>query len=133
MMEVDLQIPLLITLAFIVFALLRLSYTSGFEASRRDTRGLELLKDWLSPEQSISYEQCRHFDVIGSDSGTVFRIHHGTQMNVMELDNIGQPVCRWCFVPDGSLVAGDVMLTQKIALETDEREALAVANRSLAH
>jgi hypothetical protein len=48
MMEVDLQIPLLIALAFIVFALLRLSYTPGLETSRSDTRGLELLKDWLS-------------------------------------------------------------------------------------
>jgi hypothetical protein len=133
MMEVDLQIPLLITLGFIVLAFLRLSYTPGLKASRSDTRGLELLKDWLSPEQLTSYEQRRNFDVIGSDSGTVFRIHHGTQTNVVELDNIGQPVCRWCFVPDGSLVAGDVTLTQKIALETDERGALAVANRSLAH
>ena len=53
----------------------------------------------------------------------------GTQTNVVELDNTGQPVCKWCFVPDGSLVAGDVMLTQKIALETNERAALAVANR----
>lgn len=123
-MEVDLQIPLLITLAFIVLALLRLSC---------DTRGLELFKDWLSPEQFTSYEQRRHFDVTGSDSGTVFRIHHGTQTNLVELDNSGQPVCRWCFVPDGSLVAGDVMLTQKIALETNEHGALAVANRSLAH
>jgi hypothetical protein len=124
MMEVDLQIPLLITLAFIVLALLRLSC---------DTRGLELFKDWLSPEQFTSYEQRRHFDVTGSDSGTVFRIHHGTQTNLVELDNSGQPVCRWCFVPGGSLVAGDVMLTQKIALETNEHGALAVANRSLAH
>jgi hypothetical protein len=33
----------------------------------------------------------------------------------------------WCFVPKGSLVAGD--LAQKIALETNERAALAVANR----
>jgi len=32
-------------------------------------------------------------------------------------------------VPDTSLVAGDVMLAQKIALETDERRALAVANK----
>jgi hypothetical protein len=133
MMEVDLQLPPLITLAFIVLVLLRLSYTSGVGISRSDTRGLELLKDWLSPEQLTSYEQCRHFDVVGSDSGIVFRIHHGTQTNVVELDNIGQPVCRWCFVPDGSLVAGDVMLTQKIALETNERGALAVVNRSLAH
>jgi hypothetical protein len=133
MMEVDLQIPLLITLAFIVLALLRLSHTPGLEASRSGTRGLELLKDWLSPEQLTSYEQRRHFDVIGGDSGTVFRIHHGTQTNVVELDNIGQPVCRWCFVPDGDLVAGDVMLTQKIALETDEHGTRVVANRSLAH
>ena len=34
-----------------------------------------------------------------------------------------------CFVPDEALVAGDVMLTQKIALETDEYSALAVARR----
>jgi hypothetical protein len=38
----------------------------------------------------------------------------------------------WCFVPEGSLVAGDVMLAQKIALETSEYAALAVARRFLA-
>jgi hypothetical protein len=133
MMEVNLHIPLLITLAFIVLVLLRLSYPPGLKTSRSDTRGLELLKNWLSPEQLTSYEQCKYFDVIGSDSRTVFRIHHGTQMNVTELDSIGQPACRWCFAPHGSLVAGDVMLTQKIALETNERGVLAVANRSLTH
>jgi hypothetical protein len=31
-------------------------------------------------------------------------------------------------VPSESLVAGDVMLAEKIALETDERVALATAN-----
>ena len=31
-------------------------------------------------------------------------------------------------MPHGNLVAGDVMLAQKIALETNELEALAVAN-----
>jgi hypothetical protein len=35
----------------------------------------------------------------------------------------------WCFVPGEHLVAGDVMLAQKIALETDERGALEKANR----
>jgi hypothetical protein len=34
----------------------------------------------------------------------------------------------WCFVPRDPLVAGDVMLAQKIALETDEQGALALAN-----
>jgi hypothetical protein len=35
----------------------------------------------------------------------------------------------WCFVPYGSLVAGDVVLAQKIALETFEHGALLVAKR----
>jgi hypothetical protein len=35
----------------------------------------------------------------------------------------------WCFVPKGDLVEGDVMLAQKISLETSERTALAAANR----
>jgi hypothetical protein len=50
-------------------------------------------------------------------------------MNIHELDSAGRPRVGWCFAPKGYLVAGDVMLAQKIALETDERGALAVANR----
>ena len=50
-------------------------------------------------------------------------------MNIHELDGAGLPCVGWCFAPKGYLVAGDVMLAQKIALETDERGALAVANR----
>ena len=93
----------------------------------RDVRGLTLLKNWLRPTQLQSYEKFGYFDVIGSDSGTIYRIHHGQQANVEQLDHVGQPVCAWCFVPVGDLVAGDVMLAQKIALETNEREAIGVA------
>ena len=60
-----------------------------------------------------------------SDTG----LAHGTSMNILELDSAGRPRLGWCFAPKGYLVAGDVMLAQKIALETDERGALAVANR----
>jgi hypothetical protein len=94
-----------------------------------NTRGLVLLKQWLSPAQLRSYEQYRYFEVIGSNRGTIYRIHDGQQANVEQLDNLGQVVCAWCFVPEGNLVAGDVMLAQKIALETDERAAIAVAVR----
>ena len=45
------------------------------------------------------------------------------------MDEAGDPKMGWCFVPKGYLVPGDVMLAQKIALETDELNALAVANR----
>lgn len=95
-----------------------------------EARALALLKGWLSPKQRACYERFRYFDVTGSDTGTRYRIHHGTQTNIEELSSTGYHVCKWCFVPDGDLVAGDVMLAQKIALETNERGALAVAHRS---
>jgi len=50
-------------------------------------------------------------------------------MNVHEIDKAGRVKLGLCFAPKGSLVTGDVMLAQKIALETFERRALAVANR----
>ncbi len=105
---------------------------SGARTFRFETeaRALTLLKEWLSPKQRACYERFRYFDVVGSDTGTNYRIHHGNQTNIEELSNTGQHVCKWCFVPDGDLVAGDVMLAQKIALETNERGAISVAHRS---
>jgi hypothetical protein len=94
-----------------------------------EARALKLLKGWLSPAQLSAYEHHRYFEVVGCDSGTAYRIHYGTQGNIEQLDARGRPVCRWCFVPQGGLVAGDVMLAQKIALETYESSALGVANR----
>jgi hypothetical protein len=93
----------------------------------RNVRGVALLKNWLSPAQLQSYEKFGYFDVIGSDSGILYRIHHGQQANVEQLDGFGQTVCAWCFVPVGDLVAGDVMLAQKVALENDERAAMSIA------
>jgi hypothetical protein len=95
----------------------------------RQARGTTLLREWLSPEQKAQFDTSKCFDVVGCDSGRRYRISHGTGMNVHEIDNAGRPVTGWCFVPSGHLVAGDVMLAQKIALETNERAALAVANR----
>jgi hypothetical protein len=94
----------------------------------REARGLELLKEWLSPEQFAQYDANSYFEVTGCHSGKRYRISHGTSMNIHELDGAGRPRVGWCFAPKGHLVAGDVMLAQKIALETDERRALAVAN-----
>jgi hypothetical protein len=51
-------------------------------------------------------------------------------MNIDELDSVGRKTCEWCFLPEGNSVAGDCMLAQKIALETFESRALAIANRS---
>jgi hypothetical protein len=95
---------------------------------KRELRGRELLREWLSPEQLAQYDSHNYFEVTGCHTGKRYRIHHGFGTNVYELDDGGVPRVGWCFVPDAHLVAGDVMLAQKIALETDERGALAVAN-----
>ena len=103
-------------------------YRSYCNENTREDRGLTLLRDWLSPSQREQFDTKGHFDVIGCDSGTRYRIYHGTAMNVNEIDEAGRPKMGWCFFPNGSLVAGDVMLAQKIALETFELNALAIAN-----
>jgi hypothetical protein len=81
------------------------------------------------PEQKAQFDASKSFDVVGCDSGKRYRIRHGTGTNVHEIDDAGRPAMGWCFVPSGGLVAGDVMLAQKIASETNERGVLAVANR----
>ena len=95
----------------------------------REERGVNLLREWLSPEQRAQFDAKRYFDVIGCDSGKRYRIHYGETTNVHEIGDDDLPSVGWCFMPVGSLVAGDVMLAQKIALETYEYGALAVANR----
>jgi hypothetical protein len=95
----------------------------------REARGITLLREWLSPMQRAQFDASKSFDVVGSDSGKRYRILYGKVTNVHEIDDAGQPVKGLCFVPSEHLVAGDVMLAQKIALETNERATLAVANR----
>ena len=97
--------------------------------STREQRGLKLLREWLSQEQLAQYDARRYFEVIGCHTGKRYRICHGNGANIVELDDHARPTTGWCFVPGEHLVAGDVMLAQKIALETDERGALEKANR----
>jgi len=94
-----------------------------------EARATTLLREWLSPQQRAQFDAEGYFDVVGCDSGKRYRIHHGTSMNVHEMDDAGHSKSGWCFAPNRRLAAGDVMLAQKIALETCEKSALAVANR----
>ncbi|MFY9952891.1 hypothetical protein [Bradyrhizobium sp.] len=96
--------------------------------NNREARGLRLLRNWLTAEQRAQFDANRYFDVIGCNSGKRYRIRYGINSNVVEIDTAGCPKVGWCFVPVGQLVAGDIMLAQKIALETNESGALAVAN-----
>lgn len=94
-----------------------------------EARGLNLLREWLSPEQRAQFDAERQFEVVGCHSGKKYRIRYGSSANIDELDDAGRPLMGWCFVPNRYLVPGDVMLAQKIALETNERDALVVANK----
>jgi len=97
------------------------------EAAER--KGMRVLRESLNAEQLASLDQRGFFEVRGGRSGKTYRIRTGRQMNIDEMDGRGRKVCGWCFVPKGGLVTGDVMLTQKLALELQETEALQVANR----
>ena len=98
-------------------------------SKRAQDRGIQLLTENLAPTQRQQFEKHGFFDVVGGSTGKRYRIRNGRQMNIEQLDKNGRRVCGWCFFPQGSLVAGDVMLAQKMALELYEGEALRIANR----
>jgi hypothetical protein len=95
---------------------------------RAEAKGLSLLRSWLTPEQDEQWSRDSEFEVVGCDTGARYRITSGTTMNVIELDKNGRSVKRWCFTPVGPMVQGDVLLAQKIALETMENYARSLAN-----
>jgi len=78
-------------------------------------RSLLLLRDWLSPTQQVQFAKKGYFEVVGGETGKQYRIFAGTVTNVCEIDEKGE------------LPIGDVMLAQKIALESCESSALVVA------
>jgi hypothetical protein len=91
-------------------------------------RATALLLENLSDQQRRQYRTHRHFDVIGGESGKRYRIWHRPSMNVAELDGFGKPKWIWCFHPVGVVVC-DVLLSQKMALELFEPDAIRIANK----
>jgi len=125
-------VPLALLFVACGSALIVYELASGLRARRTNAerRAATLLKEWLTPAQRAQYEQEGHFDVIGCHTGRRYRIRHGRQANIVELDGRGGRLSAWCFGPEGELPTGDILLAQKIALETDELGAIGIANRS---
>lgn len=90
-------------------------------------RGRKLLLENLTPTQRQSYETHGYFDVIGGESGKTYRIYHGTHMNIERLGGLMNQN-GICVVPVGNLCYGDVMLSQKLAIELEENKMLREAN-----
>ncbi|WP_458309391.1 hypothetical protein [Bradyrhizobium sp. 195] len=109
-----------------------LAVTKLYQAAKDEktihARSMRLLRSWLSPQQRVEFDTKGYFDVTGCDTGKRYRIRRGTSANVNEIDEHGRLGTGQCFVPLGGLAQGDVMLAQKLALETDEKRALSVAN-----
>ncbi len=102
----------------------------GFVSEKSpEAKGRALLLQWLTPAQRRQFEEQGYFDVVGCATQRRYRVQYGSVANVQEIDFEGQSAGVLCFAPEGYLVPGDVMLAQKIALETDELATLAVANR----
>jgi hypothetical protein len=116
---------LITALTLAAIAVLRLPQS---DLRRAEAKGLSLLRSWLTPEQDEQWSRDSEFEVVGCDTGARYRITNGTTMNVIELDKNGRSVKRWCFTPVGPIVQGDVLLAQKIALETMENYARSLAN-----
>ncbi len=109
-------------------AIRALIITHGAE-STPEGRSLRLLREWLSPIQRTQFADRGYFEVVGGETGKQYRIYAGAASNVCEIDERGRPKVGLCFLPLGELPLGDVMLSQKIALESREGAALAVARK----
>jgi hypothetical protein len=92
-------------------------------------RSLRLLREWLAPAQRTQFAKKGYFEVVGGETGKQYRIYPGAMSNVCEIDEKGHPRLGLCFRTMGELPIGDVMLAQKIALESCESSAIAVARR----
>jgi hypothetical protein len=120
--------------ALIILLALMFSFVAALaccqDGSRKEAeqKARKLLAEWLSPAQLAQYRRKGHFEVRGCHSGKRYRIRFDHQLNVDELDDHDRTVAVWCFGPEGQLPIGDIMLAQKIALETNEYASLKVAN-----
>jgi hypothetical protein len=98
----------------------------SYSAIRR--RSMALLREWLTPAQRLDLDHAEAFYVTGNVTGVRYAISaREPSSNVHVFDDRGREVCRICFLPGGGVPYGDVLLGQKMALELDERSALAVA------
>lgn len=103
-------------------------YDCNIVNSEAESKSIDLLKSWLTPKQLKQFDRKGSFDVTGQASGKRYRIKNVTPYNVVELTAWGVTRRELCFVPIDAHCIGDIMLAQKIMLETDEQRALRIAN-----
>lgn len=112
---------------------------SDFVSSREETmravseaqrKADALLDEFLDNLQRKSLQEHGFFEVI-SPCGKIYHIHKGRVNNVREIDDQGNAIAALCALPEEYVPDSDVMLAQKLMLETAEDEFLRIANRSI--
>jgi hypothetical protein len=78
----------LLACATLMFVIVTAERTRAL-TSEAEQKAHALLRAWLSPEQAQQYNSQKHFDVIGSDTSTRYRIRHGRMVNIDQLDSAG--------------------------------------------
>jgi hypothetical protein len=110
-----------------VFAPYGVSYEGNAPMNEEAERvAKNLLRSWLSFEQLKSFNDTGAFNVVGSSTGTLYRINPVVNYGV-----VSEKGMMYCFGPTPvypSIPLHDQMLVQKIALENCEDEVLQVAN-----
>jgi len=84
-----------------------------------ELRAKNLLLSCLTPDQRTMYEREQKFRVV-SNRGNVFELHHKRLHGVYRLDMQGKKIEEWCVSPHGRIPICDVLLSQKVMLESDE-------------
>lgn len=96
------------------------------ERAAAETRAEMLLHSCLTIEQKDELTKKNHFHLyVGNKK---YRIERGVSGNIKLLGENDVPKHQYCIHPNGVPI-GDVMLAQKLLLETNEEEFLRVANR----
>jgi hypothetical protein len=106
------------------------------EAAERklaEEKAKKLLEECLTPVQKRAFRRWGVIPVVAK-SGKFYRIETGRQGNIVEMEK-RKAVARYCVHPGrdprgGIVPTFDVMLAQKLLIETDEKRFLKLANKT---
>lgn len=99
------------------------------QAAESSKRATALLIQHLDKAQVADFRANRQFIVHSRDGVRRYRVDYGRAGNVKLLGDGDRVVAKFCIHPDSPCPNEDVMLAQKLMLETDEEEFLRIANR----
>ncbi len=95
-----------------------------------EKKALDLLLDHLDEGQKAIFNKEGSLVVFGGKSGKRYRINKGWSGNVESLGEDGKVFERWCFHFQDRLPEYDLMLAQKLMLESNEDAAAGIANKT---